>query len=117
MEKKRSVGVMVFGILALLFSFAYLTEISILSKVLDTKIVVLMGFGFLISGIFLLKLKNWARILFLFTAGAQSLVYIWWNFTVKRDFLEHLVLLFVAILLFLIFYYFFTRPKIKEQFK
>lgn len=119
MKKKRSVGVTIFGIFAIMFSFAYLTEIQRLSKVIDLKIVVIMGISFLVFGIFILKLKNWARILFLFVIGGQSLIYVSWGFAhgANKGFLEYFVMLIVAVFLFLVSLYYFTRPKVKEQFK
>jgi len=117
MEKKRSVGVTIFGIFALLFSFAYIIEIYV-SRLLQARLCLIMGISFLISGIFLFSLRNWACILFLFATGAQSVIYIIFNFNNQSmTIFERIPGFLIATSPFLISLFFFTRPKVREQFK
>lgn len=136
MEKKRPVGVTVFGIagiiygslilLGILFYMGYIGSIPsyMVSYVL---ILIFFGIGFAVSAIYILKLINLARLVFIclmifyllagvFPAYALIIVEL-----ADVGILAGLFLMAVYLLFFLLpsvaSIVFFTRPKVKEQFK
>jgi hypothetical protein len=117
MEKKRSVGVTIFSILYLVVG------------VLFVLIMPLFSLLYIIAGIGLLLLKPFARYLAVATSilgivvgtirGAQMLQSIT-KVSAGSIFINSLPLLFTLLLTYLFHLgviFFFTRPKVKEQFK
>ncbi len=136
MAKKRSVGVTVFGIVAIIISVLHVLPcILILTTTYQIRLgdiilvisIALIGFAFGFSGIFLLRLKNWARILFMFQMVYLAVILIafrpfcflmWLMKSGIEDCLKSLFAWLVCLVLpCSIFIYFFTRPKVKEQFR
>ncbi len=143
MEKKRSVGIIVFSILAivagLLLCRSAIINLVIVTSIhydpspapytekvieqIQATIQLVFGLSCIISGIFLVLLKKWAKNLFLFLmlvwlfAGPWFTRYYFLRIESKAiDF----VWLFWAFLFFvfpsLIAFCYFTRPKVKRQF-
>ncbi len=146
MEKKRSLGIIICGLLAIIIGLLELYGClefynwSSLDKELlqldSLKLVtfIIIAISFLVSGIFILKLRNWARILFMI------LMVYWVIFGLLKLFIPHIIdkILLPStvevvykyfelsdLLIYFIWYglpaigsiYFLTRPKVKEQFK
>lgn len=144
MDMKRSVGITVFSILAIVAglllcgnAIRHLTEKRIEDKVctssecyaddvreqIQLTIRLVFGLSCIISGIFLAMLKNWAKNLLLFLTLIWSFVGPWftryyflWIESKAIDFVWLFWNFFVFILPSLIAFYYFTRPKVKEQF-
>jgi len=126
MDKKKSAGVLAYGIffiicgIVCLISYFNLILSTYCSDYLFVSIIMLplIAMSFLL-GVGLLKLKNWARILCMWTASAVGLFLMFAvafglggvNFGSLG---VGLVLIFVATGPII---FFFTRPKVKEQFK
>jgi len=143
MEKKRSAGVIVFGIigiiigLVILYWFVHMLRISILytfhrpnilSRLLTLFFFSTTGISFVVCGISILKLKNWARILIMplmviYSILGSYITYAWIILQYPDDpILFKFVLPVGSYLVFflaplIISIYFFTRSKVKEQFK
>jgi len=136
MEKKRSKGVTVFGILLicspliislvaviLLLTFTsiplkFFLKATIKTWMSNYSILIFLAKIFL--GVGVLKLKEWARKLVIVFAGV-GLFGLLINCYIKSDiiFTDNLTLV-IMLLSFIevsLFLYFFTRPKVKEQFK
>jgi hypothetical protein len=132
MEKKMSAGIAAVGIYAIIISFFLLyVYISLMllpsGKFLVLLIPIIIAISIGLSGIFILRLKNWARILLMF-----QMVY--WIFIGIRG--VHVLFILSSsgigkgsnypnawtgfgiffLLPAIIVIYFFTRPKVKEQF-
>jgi len=133
MEKKHLMGIKACGIEALLISllllFAYFSLLALPSMNLRFLIIpISIAIGFGVSGIFIFKLKNWARILFMFQMmywailglkGVRAFYILDLSEMVKADNYPESWL---GWLIFFIFpasasIYFLTRPKVKEEFK
>jgi len=137
MEKKRSVGVTVFGIIMIIVGI-----LGILSSLVGGSMIcsiagvkphaIFLGVGFLfttigimylIGGFGVLSLKPWARNLTLLLSSFNSILIILMLLgTVKVIVKDPIAILYCIpqiLLLFLLIgiIYFFTRPKVKEQFK
>ena len=145
MEKKRSAGVILFGLIGILLCLFYLIFVGLSIRLgirsfqlkwllahfwLTATIGICLG----VCAIFVLKLKNWARIIYLISLVTLPLI-LWrdinflntmglfaydlslsnelWNFSELIVFSLGPVniFLFVAALIF------FTRPRVKEQFR
>jgi hypothetical protein len=133
MDKVMSKGVRFFGIVSLLFGAILLAGYfgggySLFDFGMFNLIRLIATIGFILSGLFILKLKNWARITFLILMGFNMLaglygVYFGCPLTVipgKGDVFLRVYLPTFGVLSFLPFiisFYYFTRPKVKEQFK
>jgi len=135
MENKRLIGIKVCGITALLFSLFFLFVCFPLAgfpkidwEVTGINLIIAMSFG--ISGIFLIRLKNWARILFLLQMACWAILV----FMAVRSFhtrgvsskiketieINSKIWLWWFALGFLPAFlsgYFLTRPKVREEFK
>ncbi len=131
MEKKRSVGVTVFGCIglcgAILDVFWSLFNIQNLNLFL-----LFIGLIFIFLSYNLLRLKNWSRTLLLrvniITAFAMTIVVVLILFILpikdiigefkRRGYFLYTSILFSITFIYTCsFIYFFTRPKVKEQFK
>jgi len=142
MEKKRSVGVTLLGIIFILLGLpslliALLAGISgYYGKGLKLLIDIFMRIIFIgtpgaliFSGIGLLSLKKWGRICAIITAIAISLVLCGYGiagFIVKSSSIDKSCIswdisftrfCFFSALFFLLVIFYLTRPKVKEQFK
>ena len=113
MEKKRSVGVIIAGIILILFSLFCLIPALVFYSGNWPRL--LSYILWLISGIGLLFFKEWARILSLFPMGYLLLMDIIFfkALIIRKALLMELPL--IATIVFFIIYL--TRPKVKEQFK
>ncbi len=131
MEKKRSVGVTIFGLLivaggiiALLYNFNFLRKMPVLEGVTSSSLKAfaitcnVLLFSSLIYGIGVLLLKGWARAMLIIINIAVLIVYPSSIFILKIPYV-YLNKIAVAISLGfpLALLYFFTRPKVREQFK
>ena len=115
MEKKRSFGVIVFGILLILIGVRNLVflwffkNLHWVEKIFQSLLIVFFN---CYCGINILLLKSWARTIFIFMSilliPLSILGYIFFPFNIW-------ILLNVPFSLAII--YFFTRPKVKEQFE
>jgi hypothetical protein len=129
MEKKRLVGVTVFGIVSLLVSTYLLFFMPIPLYGVPRFIRPLLNFsiciGYIIIVINLLRLKDWARKLYLFfqilcLISASVLLYVflvlsWGSLDIKSLLVSIVFLLLYGYLIGSMYY--FTRPKVKEQFR
>lgn len=131
MEKKRSVGVMVVGsiLTGISLLFLIMAFITFVISPRDRSVIVasvLNPVGFililqLIAGIGILCLKQWARRLVMWVAGSDIILGVLFLVLFTAGAGEPsfgLVLLIMLLLSFGSFLtYFFTRSKVKEQFK
>ena len=150
MEKKRSKGVTIFSVIAILLSLVHLLPLilvfAMLGRVLcstsvprvppSTHIVnIIIGFGWLVAGIGCLRLRYyWGRMLMLFLAVfvlCKDMIFGIFTFEqstgpfmsispmISRQ--QVLTVGIISLLLEAFFFIslivFFTRPKVKEQFK
>lgn len=129
MDKKRSIGVTVFSVLSIIIGLAVLTfNIRVLaSRPIGSMVILacLFGLACIISGIFLIRLKAWARNLFLVSMliwsflGAYSLT---GRFAApgRKLFIDFSDLVIVSIFFILpavLSFYFFSCPEVRKQFK
>ena len=134
MEKKRSRGVVFFGVISefyggLLLLVGYSGDVYRQFNPDKLSLIrTVVAVGFIVSGLFLLRLKNWARICFLTLMGLNMIaglyrIYFGGILTVisspGEDSLSAYFSNFAvfSIVPFIITLYFFTRPKVKEQFQ
>lgn len=120
MERKRSIGITLFGTFALILGLVMLTVSSRMMMyhlTLYTTVYVIASLSFIGSGIFMFKRKNWARRLFLvlltinvFT-GTQGYYF---GLLLVKSLFVYLIFSFSPFVLSL---YYLTRPRVKEQFK
>ena len=131
--KKRSKGVIFFGVLSSLIGAMLLASyfgggFSLFDLDSFNLLRLTATIGFILSGLFILNLKNWARILFLVLMGVNMFgglygTYFGFPLTVVpvsgNGFLNVYFPTFLigSFLPFMISIYFFTRPKVKEQFR
>lgn len=150
MEKKRSKGVTIFSVMAIILSLIHLLPLVLVFSLFDrvlcptlapqvppsTHIVnIILGFGWLVAGIGCLRLKYyWGRMLMLFLAVfvlCKDMIFGIFTFKqstgpimsispmISRQ--QVLTVGIISLLLEAIFFIslivFFTRPKVKEQFK
>ena len=126
MKKKRSVGVTAFGIIGIILSLSFLINFNMGSLI--------WTICFLFLYFYLLKLKNWARlwliiingvpvvisiiinILFLFSLSGSKIAILFKNAFPKNTILALIITIIVHFYL-LGFLIFFTRSKVKEQFR
>jgi len=125
MEKKRSIGVTIFGYLTLICAVWWISNIiRIIVTQGEVESYESMPF-YLIGAIInialsvgILKLKNWARLIFLWLFGIGSIGMFLGGLWMGGD---NLLLVILSSSIFLLpgalFIYFFTRPKVREQFK
>ncbi len=127
MEKKRSVGVTVVGVLFIIFPVSNIFLAGILGYYYTPLQYLFRGFFVLypvITGIGILLLKEWARklaiifailttILAIFVCLAKSFINPEIFFKNVYDLIANISMIIIGSLLL----YFFTRPKVKEQFK
>ena len=126
MEKKKSIGVMILTLLILIFGLitTYFAIIGIrlfpsgLFKNLPAlKLVwILLPFGilYIASGIGILFLKEWGRKMLLMTSPFIFLIYL---LLLIIGGIDMRIMTILYVLMPILFLYFFTRPKVKEQFK
>jgi len=144
MESKRSDGVLVLGIIAIVFgiwgllhhfgsSFIILRDPHLYSQMLQTRgpkaaqlyyfesIYILISYlFFIVSGIAVLRMKNWGRILLIITSGivfATSLIlpYVWT--TIMSDAYHKAYFLPTPIpILYVMNIWFFNKKRIRDQF-
>ena len=120
MEKRRSVGVTVFGWL-----YIVLGVFGVLAFFQRNSLIVFSAPLSLLSGIGLLKLKEWARILtiILTIVGVlfRAIIYLRSILLDAMPLNEALIFIiewnFLTWIIAIIIIYFFTRPKVKEQFR
>jgi len=137
MEKKRSRGVIILGVCLLIcvipgLAAAFIGAISgsvpgsILLDIAMRIPVILSPIIFLLTGIGVLMLKNWARLLVLFLSPILSYVAIGFGSILVEVFLPtsklsakviSAIIIPGMIIMFLCILYYLTRPKVKEQFK
>jgi hypothetical protein len=144
-EKKRSVGVTVFGIIGLLLSLFHLIFVGLSLRLLIESVqlkfllirflpTAVAGFFLGICAIFVLRLRNWARIMYLISIPVIVLIAYWscrflnimgyfvydWTLAYKLWKFSGSALILLGtinIFHFLAALVFFTRPKVKEQFR
>ena len=123
MEKKKPIGVTVFGIILLLSSVPFLFALLLTGPRAGVFFIPLIAIPLIciITGVGLLKLKNWARMMTIFISPILSFIF----FTVPSEFLHDklppaiawsIVILEAGVISIGIIYYL-TRPKVKEMFK
>ena len=124
MVEKRSKGITLFGVLGIIFSISLLLTITpkifIVFKI-QTLLQVIAAFGWLIFSIGILKLKSWARQGMIIV----TMYYIFDTFFPPKVFWEALtkyfpisvIIITISLIFFCSIIFFFTRPKVKEQFK
>jgi hypothetical protein len=136
MDKKRSKGVIILGILVSLFGLSGFQDILREGRNIYVLISVLFSIVLLISGIGVLMLKSWARKLLLYSIIPALAFNISVNFfiiEVPKQFQhleEHFLELHAQIPLYekivpslgfliwgVVIIFFLTRPKVKEQFR
>lgn len=141
MDKKRSIGVTIFGIIVTLFGGLPIVGLLILflvsigkddivkiltlknDSISQTLFLFLAYLFFLISGIGILKLKNWARVILItlisinFIASLIGLCFSIIKALKGNINLFYIISAFISLLIFVFVVYFFTRPKVKGQFK
>jgi len=129
--RKRPVGVVVFGIIAIIIGSIIFYSIIPLTKFtypfyLHSLPYFIVAILFILSGVGILKLKNWARILFFllmiiwsfFGLQASRYMQVYYLIYRKSHSLGPIIGWVVYFLLpSLAAFYYFTRPKVKEQFK
>ena len=143
MEKKRSVGIMICGVIMLFYSlyllrnstmaFFNFKNLPLFYRVRMVMrpvclITLLPGLIYLIASVGILRMKNWSRLLIIYFSILLLLLIFYVAISIipgiiRRDFegpaaigLLPLVLI-IPLLPSLLFLIFFTRPKVKEQFK
>lgn len=127
MEKKRSKGITIFGWIYILFSVCGL--MTLIAGILEGQ-GILYIFAMLVEiilflaiGIGLLKLKEWARKFVVYSNIIVILLFISrtiWLYVVSPEsplFPIGIMAIFTAVPILLLIIYFFTRPKVREQFK
>ena len=132
MEKKRPIGVTVFGIIGMVFyAFIFLLAAfgsflgnASLSDSVFAFISLLFGISLVISGIFIIMLRRWARILFIFQMCLiGTLAGLWLIIAIITKQIDNSLIFFLTFVIFFLFLlpicciYYLTRPKVKEQFK
>jgi len=143
MEKKRSVGVTRMGIIMLLYALLLLLGVTIMIQPIrpwSAGILagaILLGIIYLVSSIGILATRNWGRVLAVYLSAFLLLpiviITIWILVSIISGYVERggggpgseviafpmlaLTISLPFILPPLMFFYFFTRPKVKEQFK
>jgi len=123
MEKKRSVGTIIFGIILIFISIYEIAELVISSNQLGVKISVGALLGWLVPAVFgigILKLNNIFRVLTIcmssmFIVLTPILYFCFGKLIYNKTSYAIESLSLVAFSLCAIYY--FTRPKVKEQFK
>lgn len=123
MEKKRSVGIVIIGGIAILFGLLFLKLYHFLCY---NKIFGLIFVSSLfVSGIFVLKLKNWARILLIaqmVCVAIAGLKLIWYAYEMRGVVLSAMSLIGILFgLLFLLLpsflsIFYLARPRVKALF-
>jgi hypothetical protein len=133
MVKKRSAGVTIVGVYAIIISFfllyiyisvILLPSVNFIAPLMNIIIAISIG----MSGIFILRLKNWARILFIFQMiywviigmrGVHALFILDFSGIGKGNNYPNAWIGFgiFSLLPAIIIIYFFTRPRVIEQFK
>lgn len=105
--KRRSPGIIIFGILYILIGLFFLLTAPLFSIL------------YLIIGIGILMLENLARLLAMFTAILGIISATVSTIDLLRKYPANLliILLILAYFFFSCVIYFFTRPKVEEQFK
>lgn len=126
MEKKRSVGITMVGIISIalgsLWAFIGLAMVvgmkgTTMSIFFASLLMFFYPMSLAISGSFILKLKDWARKLFcllMILMGIGS-VYFLWDIASRWKYINPFPIIFLISAIFL--FSFFIRPKVKEQFK
>lgn len=140
MEKKRPVGVIVFGIIGIIIGSAVLFYLSMLeinpeirSRNFLFPLHLTVGISFIVSGIAMFKLRNWGRILFLWLMIIYSLfglviAFVFYILSYRpydpqmyRFVYEFGLPVGIYVAFFLLpsvtSIYYFTRHKVKEQFR
>ncbi len=128
MKKKRSIGVLVSAIIVFIMSIYHLCSGIILFALLEEMVGVEVTLGgrisaswyyfvialpLIISGIGLLKLKRWAPIVTVLAYIVQIQQFLPFCLYDFSDIFPFSI--YIIVLVFLI--WFFTRPKVKEQFR
>ena len=140
MENKRSVGITIFGWALVIYNL-FIGLIGLFLALSNRKshgdlffaLGPALSFAFLICGIFILKLKSWARKLIIILSGIGAILNIWLLFGLnptrlgiefnklsqneKVGFISFSFMMLAVIVWNIGVIYFFTRSKVKEQFK
>lgn len=102
-------------------AFDYLTYskhgVTIVGIFIVSIMMLVAGLGLMISSVYLFKLKDWSRKLFLYLNTILFFLSVALNPRLAKLTRESLTELFISSIYYLVFIYFFTRPKVKEQFK
>lgn len=125
MEKKRSIGVTVFGISLLLIAGIYITVVIVdflqpmthyeNSRYDRLNIALLLLWALLIiSSIGILKLKNWARIISLLITWIVCTPIVLCSPMAGKDAYMYFI---PGLLIIVLITFFLTHPKVKEQFR
>jgi len=130
-SQKKPFGVLILGILAIFFGvFLFVMALNSYDGGLMSLILFSLSIAFFSSGIFLLKLKNWARVLLMISVPIPSLLLallvVMWRIGEATSFSEPVY--FVGIIgsmlfgiipslipVFLVIFYL-TRPSVKQLF-
>ena len=122
--RRRSIGVTVFGVLGIIFSILILFTITpkVFTNIkIQTVLQITAALVWLFFSIGVLKLKSWARPGLIVVA----IYFIVDTFLPPKIFLESLkkypipslIMITISLIFFCYTIYFFTHPKVKEQFK
>lgn len=140
MEKKRTVGVIVFGIIGISIGLAAILIHVIINQNSSSWSLspfslpyLIAAINFIVSGISMLKLRNWGRILFLWLMIIYALfglfgalfLYIFYPPFYDRSYESKMTIRSISVgFYFAVFLlpsitsiYYFTRHKVKEQFR
>lgn len=140
MDKKRSIGVTIFAIIGLIFSgiLSFVTSLFYIygsfKAINDSFVLVRFGaitsqillisfiqffvaIGLIIASLNLFKLKEWSRKLFLCLNTVLFFLVSALNPRITKFTKDSIIELAISSIYYLVFIYFFTRPKVKEQFK
>lgn len=119
-NKKRSTGVVVFGLLLILTPLSnILISILLYHRIQQLYLSIFFSFISVISGIGILLLKEWARKLVVILATLAIFVSLTSFFIIPEVIFKSIFKLIVNIWMFIygsLLLYFFTRPKVKERF-
>ncbi len=117
MAKKRSIGITIAGILLIIIPLLhYIGNIDldlIVKKITSNPLTLVIQLVMMAGGIGVLQLKEWARKLITYVALCFSVL----GVGLIISFAPLPLINKIVLILYSLFYYFLTRPQVKEQFK
>ena len=129
MENKNLIGIKIVGIVGVIMGVIELTMFLgalFVNALFSAALVLMYGLSIIISAIFILKLKNWARIVFIVLILGSMIFWLQGEYAIcasniahgfSVSILEIFVFLIVKGIIPALCIYYLTRPKVKEQFK